>query len=263
MSAVTAVPRRAWVEQIMGLPVSIHVRGAGLTDEPVEQAVADVFAELRHADSVFSPYRPDSDLSRWERHELDLTSADPALAEVIALCDRARERTQGWFDPRHLPDPHTGEPRYDPSGLVKGWAAERAARHLATLSGHGWCLNAGGDVVVHAPDDQPPWRVGIENPITPGQVICVLEVRDGAVATSGSAHRGTHIIDPHTHRPASGVRAVTLTGPSLLWADVYATACVARGPDALPWVERQHGYEALFVSPRGLLQTTAGWKLGA
>src|SRR5438477_45186 len=83
---------------------------------------------LRHADGVFSPYRDDSDLSRWERGELALADADAALAEVVALCEEARARTGGWFDPRGLPDPRTGDPRYDPSGLVKGWAVQRAAR---------------------------------------------------------------------------------------------------------------------------------------
>jgi len=238
-------PRRAWVEHIMGLPVSVHVRGPN--PSMAEGRVRRVFAELRRADAVFSPYRDDSDLSRWERGELTLAGADPTLAEVVALCDEARQRTEGWFDPRGLPDPRTGRPRYDPSGLVKGWAVQRAAVQLASLSGHGWCLNAGGDVLVYAPDDQPPWRVGVEDPGDPGRVLEVLERRDGAVATSGSTHRGGHIIDPYTGRAAAGLRAATVIGPDLMWADVYATACVARGPTCAEWVASLTGYEARLV----------------
>jgi len=243
----STVPRRAWVEQIMGLPVSLHVRGDDPSDPGVRRRVAEVFAGLRHADAVFSPYRDDSDLSRWERGELTLADADPTLAEVIELCEEARERTDGWFDPRGLPDPRTGEPRYDPSGLVKGWAVQRAAVHLASVDGHGWCVNAGGDVLVHAPDDQPPWRVGIEDPADPTRVIEVVERRDGAVATSGSTHRGGHIIDPYTGRAAAGLRAATVIGPDLMWADVYATACVARGPTCAGWMASLTGYEARLV----------------
>jgi thiamine biosynthesis lipoprotein len=158
-----------------------------------------------------------------------------------------------------LPDPHIGVPRYDPSGLVKGWAAERAARHLSTLDGYGWCLNAGGDVLVHAPPDQPAWRIGIEHPDDPARVMRVVERRSGAVATSGSTHRGAHIVDPHTRRPATVTRAVTVTGPTLLWADVYATAAAARGPAAMPWLDGLAGYEALLVSRSGLLRSTGGW----
>jgi thiamine biosynthesis lipoprotein len=259
MTITTGVPQRAWVEQIMGLPVSVHVRGDQLTATLVEQQVAAVFADLRHVDSVLSPYRDGSDLSRWERSELHLAEADPMLAAVMALCDEARDRTSGWFDPRRLPDPLTGEPRYDPSGLVKGWAVERAADHLDALTGYGWCLNAGGDVLMHAPDDQQPWRIGIENPNDPTRIMYVVERRDDAVATSGSTYRGAHIIDPHTGRPATAVRAVTVTGPSLLWADVYATAAAARGATALAWLDDLDGYEALMVTSSGVLRTTAGW----
>jgi len=235
------------------------VSGATVTSNGVEDRIAAVFAELRHVDAVLSPYRADSDLSAWERGALRLGDADPMLAQVLALCDEARQRTDGWFDPRGLTDPRGGEPRYDPSGLVKGWAVERAARHLVAPDGYGWCLNAGGDVLVHAPADQPAWRVGIEDPDDPARTMRVVELRCGAVATSGSAHRGTHIIDPRTRRPAAATRAVTVTGPTLLWADVYATAAAAQGPASLPWLENLEGYEALLIARSGLLRATAGW----
>ncbi len=258
MTAVT-LDRRAWVEQIMGLPVSIHVRGHPTGSDEVQTRVAAVFAELRHVDEVLSPYRDDSDLSRWERRELRLTDADPMLGEVIRLCDEAGARTDGWFNPRGLPDPRHGNPRYDPSGLVKGWAVERAARHLAGRHDLGWCINAGGDVRTYAPAGQPGWRVGIEHPIDPSRIMQVVELRSGAAATSGSTHRGHHIIDPYTHRPATAVRAVTVTGPSLLWADVYATAAAARGTTAPAWLEGIDHHEGVLVSTGGLLRATSGW----
>jgi len=255
----TVVPRRAWVEQIMGLPISVHMRGPDPSLPGVEERVAALFADLRRADAIFSPYRDDSDLSRWERGELAPADADPLLAHVFELCEEARERTAGWFDARRLPDPVTGASRYDPSGLVKGWAVQRAAERLRDLAGYGWCVNAGGDVLLHAPDDQPAWRVGVEDPADPRAILRVVERRDGAVATSGSAHRGAHIIDPHTGQPATGVRSVTVVGPELLWADVYATAAAAWGPWALDWLETLTGYAALVVSASGLQQATGDW----
>lgn len=254
-----ALAQKAWVEQIMGLPISIHVRGHHAASREAGERVAAVFAELRRVDEVLSPYREESDLSRWERRELPLAGADPMLGEALRLCDEARERTEGWFDARGLPDPRDGHPRLDPSGLVKGWAVERAARYLAELPEAGWCLNAGGDVVLHAPDDQPAWRVGIEHPHDPARVMRVVERRTGAVATSGSTHRGAHIVDPRTGRPATALRSVTVTGPTLLWADVYATAAVARGSSATGWLDGLDGYEALLVTSGGILRTTTGW----
>ncbi|GAA0803449.1 FAD:protein FMN transferase [Spirilliplanes yamanashiensis] len=245
--------RRAWVEQVMGLPVSVHVRGP--RPGAAADAVARLFAELRRADAVFSPYRDDSELNRLERGELALRDADHTMPEVLHLCGEARRRTAGWFDARGLPDPRTGRPRLDPSGLVKGWAAERAAGHLAGLDGHGWCLNAGGDVLVSDADGHPPWRVGIEDPAAPGRILRVVEVRSGAVATSGDAHRGAHIVDPHTGRPATAVRSVSVRGPSLMWADVHATAAAARGSLAgLP-----PGYSGLLVARDGTVTASPDW----
>ena len=246
----------------MGLPVSVHVRGAESVRRPSSR-VAAVFAELRRADAVFSPYRDDSDLSRWDRGELALADADPTLAEVVALGERGPGAHRRLVRPAGPARPAHRPPRYDPSGLVKGWAVQRAARHLAELDGHGWCLNAGGDVLVYAPTDQPPWRVGIEDPDDPE--------RDPRGSSNGGTARwpppGPPTGAPHRwtrapRRPATGVRAVTVIGPELLWADVYATAAAVRGPGALPWLEDLEGYEALLVAPSGLVHTTTGWPGG-
>ena len=254
VTAAPALDRKAWVEHVMGLPVSVHVRGP--RPESAAAAVARLFAELRHADALFSPYRDDSQLNRLDRGELRLADADHALPEVLTLCGEARRRTGGWFDARNLPDPRTGAPRLDPSGLVKGWAAERAARNLDGLADHGWCLNAGGDVLVSSPDGHPPWRVGIEDPAAPGRILRAVAVRAGAVATSGDAHRGAHILDPFTREPATAARSVTVRGPSLQWADVHATAAAARGSLAgLP-----KGYAGLLVARDGTVTTSPDWR---
>jgi thiamine biosynthesis lipoprotein len=259
VTTTIAPPRRAWVEQIMGLPVSVHLRGPDVHGAEAELRVGAFFADLRRADAVFSPYRADSQLSRIDRGDLTVDTADPAMAQVLALCDDACERTAGWFDARRLPDPVHGRPRLDPSGLVKGWAVERAARRLRTFSGHGWCLNAGGDVLVATAPGHPPWRIGIEDPANTAQVLRAFTVADAAVATSGGAHRGAHIIDPFTARPAERAAAVTVIGRSLLWADVHATAAAARGHDALSWITTLEGYEALVVDRQGGITTTPGW----
>jgi FAD:protein FMN transferase len=252
------ITQRAWVELIMGLPVSVHLRTPSPDDSTVESAVSAYFAELRRIDEIFSPYRADSDLTRWERGELTLATADPMLGRILALCDQAFVRTSGFFDVRNLPDPLGGGPRTDPSGLVKGWAVERAARHLPVDLG--WCVNAGGDVLVHAPGGLPAWRVGVEDP-RDGTILRVVTAREGAVATSGTRHRGTHIVDPRTGRPPAGLSQVTVLGPQLLWADVYATAAFARGESALEWLMTLEGYAALVVTADGHVSSTPGWPL--
>jgi thiamine biosynthesis lipoprotein len=103
------------------------------------------------------------------------------------------------------------------------------------------------------------WRIGVEDPAQPDRLLAILDVTDSAVATSGRAHRGAHIVDPHTGSPARGLDSVTVVGPSLTWADVYATAAVARGPEAVTWLAGLPGYEALLVGDDGGLLATPGW----
>jgi len=228
--------RRAWVEQIMGMPVSIYVRRDEVDDNDTARAVAAAFAELAHMDGLFSAYRSDSELSRYHRGELTLDRADPLLAEYVRLGREAEEVTAGAFT-TNLPD-QDGTRRFDPTGLVKGWAVDRAAESLAALAGASWCLNAGGDVLVgrhrHAPptgEDAAPWRIGIESPVDREKVAAVVPLTAGAVATSGTAARGAHLYDPASGSMIGRVGSTTVVGPMLLWADIWATALFVGGAD--------------------------------
>jgi thiamine biosynthesis lipoprotein len=255
---VKAGARRAWVEQIMGMPISIHVRGPRMDDADVAEAAEAVFAELREVDAALSTYREDSEISRLRRGELDLDACSADVREVAALCEEARRRTGGAFD-ANLPGAD-GRVSFDPTGLVKGWAAGRAARHLDALDGCSYSLNAGGDVVVGGRDaDAAPWRVGVGRPFHPDQLVAVLELSHGAVATSGRAQRGPHIVDPATGDPASELHSVTVTGPSLLWADVLATAAYVRGERAFDLIAAHADYEAIVVDGAGEVSSTAGF----
>jgi len=248
---VTATVRR--VEQLMGMPVSLAVRGpAGLP--AVDAAWAAVVAELREVDRVFSRYRADSVVSRLGRGELALADCPPEVAEVLALGARAEEESGGAFRV-HRPGPD-GILRLDADGVVKGWAVQRAARHLAALAGSGTCLSAGGDMVCTTADPAaPPWRIGIEDPHDPRRVLAVVPVTDGAVATSGTAHRGEHLVDARTGRPPSGVASVTVIADDLGRADVDATAAYAHGPDAAAWLSTRPGRTGLVVWADGSTTT--------
>jgi thiamine biosynthesis lipoprotein len=245
------VSRKAWVQQIMGMPISIHLRGKDVDSPMVAHVVEDAFDLLREVDRLFSTYRDDSEVSRIRRGELDPEHADPLIQQVIALCRQAGELTKGAFTDQ-LPDDQ-GVLRFDPTGLVKGWAADRAANRLAELSGMTFCLNAGGDVVVGGIEAETEaetdvevdgrsrqskegpgalWRVGIEDPRDRSRVAQVVELHHGGVATSGTAARGAHLYDPNAQTFVERAGSVTVIGPSLMWADVWATALFV-GPKSL------------------------------
>ena len=255
--ATLTMPRRAWVEQVMGLPVSIHLRGPGVRDGWVADAVAAAYDELRAVDALFSTYRADSEVSRVNAGDLRLADAHPMLREVAALCDEAVDRTDGCFDAR-LPSPHGGT-WWDPSGVVKGWVTDRVAARLSRLGGHDVSVNAGGDLAL-APGrpDSTPWRIGIDDPDHPGRMLTVVAVCVGGVATSGTAARGRHIHDPRTGEPADGgLVAVTVAGPDPAWAEVWSKVLFLGGRDAIRAEARARGLAAWWVREDGELEMTA------
>lgn len=237
------------VAQVMGLPISLAVR------EPVpglDAAWADVVTELRWVDHVFSTWKPDSVVSRVRRGELAVVDAPPEVAEVVALGERAGEESDGAFSV-WLPDAD-GVRRFDPTGVVKGWAVQRASRHLTGLGG-AWCLNAGGDIVCATPEGAQPWRIGVEDPRDPSRVLAVVPMTTGAVATSGTVHRGAHLLDARTGAPPTGIASVTVVAGDLTTADVAATAAYALGPQAEAWLRGRVAAgaiaHALLVTPDG------------
>jgi len=144
---------------------------------------------------------------------------------------------------------------------VKGWAIERAAAMLTAAGSAEHSVNGGGDIqCVGGRGPGQPWRVGIADPLRPGSLTLVVTGQDFAVATSGVAERGGHIVNPHTGQPAVGLASLTVVGHRLAATDAYATAAFAMGAAARDWVESLDGYEAFAVSPGGQVWQTAGFE---
>lgn len=218
----------------MGTVISIDLR-AGSAD-----GVEPALAWLHEVDARFSTYRSDSEIRRLERGELALADAAPDTRWVLARCAALYVETGGFFDVRA-----TG--RLDPSALVKGWAAQRAADILSAGGLTDFCLSAGGDVITRG-DALPErgWRVGIQHPHDRLAVAARVEAGDLAIATSGAYERGPHIRALRATSP-SGVLSVTVTGPDLGLADAYSTTAFAMGPEGPAWTLGLAGYEAMTI----------------
>ncbi|MFD4548204.1 FAD:protein FMN transferase [Streptomyces sp. NPDC058466] len=233
------------VEHVMGFPVSLRI-----DDEDAVAAAADpVFAWLREVDARFSPFRADSEVSRLDRGELRADELSPDLVEVLDLCEEYRVASRGAFDVRL---PGRG---LDPCAMVKGWAVQRAAELLAARGARRFCLNAGGDVVTYG----GLWRVGVRHPERADRLCTVVEVTDGAVATSARYERGDHILDGRTGRPATGLLSVTVVAPSLTEADATATAAFALGAEGVDWAAAREGCEVFAVDAEREVLRTAGF----
>ncbi|MER7193120.1 FAD:protein FMN transferase [Streptomyces flaveolus] len=239
----------------MGTVFSFDVRGG----EPaaVRTALDEAVAGLHRVDEVFSTYREDSQVSRLACGELTVAQCAPEVAEVLGLAAEAEWVSGGWFSPAY-------RGRLDPTGIVKGWAVERAARLVAGAGASGVSVNGGGDVqMLGTPGARRPWRVGVADPLRPGGLAAVVSAagaRELAVATSGTAERGAHIVDPRTGRSAvTDLVAVTVVAPRLTWADCWATAAFAMGSrEGLRWLESLDGVEGLLMTAGDEVRCTGG-----
>lgn len=246
---------RRFVEHVMGMPVTLALRGEHADDEGGRRAWDAVMAQLTEVDRVFSTYRHDSAISRLNRGETSVAECPPEVAEVLRLGDRAAERSGGAFSVRRR-DPAGGRAWLDTDGVVKGWAVQRASAIVKRLPGTDFCLSAGGDMVCHtASPDGRPWRIGIEDPHDPTRVKATVAVRRGAVATSGFAQRGTHIVDARSGLVPTGVASVTVASDLLTWADIDATSAFALGADAARWLAGRPGRTGLVVWDDGSTAT--------
>jgi FAD:protein FMN transferase len=239
---------RRHVEHLMGMPVSLALRGRQAETSRGLAAWTAVLEQLRWVDEVFSTYREESIISRLGRREVSPDHCPPEVGEVLALGAAAETQSAGAFSVWLLDG--QGGRRLDPSGVVKGWAVQRASGLLTALEDTDFCLSAGGDMVGRVADPAlPAWRVGVEDPSNPRRLVAVIPVSNGAVATSGALHRGRHIVDPRTGQPIEGVASVTVVGNDLTWADIDATAAYAHGRGAADWLQTLSGVSGLVVWP--------------
>lgn len=237
------------VEHVMGTSFTFDVRDPRFHSASLDGAVA----WLHWVDRTFNPELPDSAVALIGRGELEVDDCPSEVAEVIDLCVAVEAETDGYFSPLH------GD-RLDPSGMVKGWAVERASEMLVQAGSTSHCINGGGDIrVVGEAAPGEPWRIGVADPRRAGEVVTTITGRDLAVATSGTSGDSLHINDPYTGAPTrSRVASVTVVGPDLTRADAYATAACAMGDGAYAWLASLADYTAVVVGADASVWTTPG-----
>jgi thiamine biosynthesis lipoprotein len=220
-----------------GTVIVVYVAASGLDEVGLKSAVDEVEEFFYQADRDFSTYKEDSQVSRLRRGEMKIEDASEYVQQVWALCEFSRELTLGAFDP------WKADGGFDPSGLVKGWAAEVGAQMLVSAGCENVLINASGDIVLRGgqPTDSgavEAWNIGIASPDDTEKFVKIFDVVDGSVATSGDYEKGAHIIDPHTGLIAIGARSATVVGPDGALCDALATALMVDGMDAQKWIGR-------------------------
>ncbi len=232
---------------VMGTVASLHIADEVAPDVIANSAEA-TFAELKRLEAMFSTFRPTSEICRINRGELQIGDASSEVIDVFDACTWLRHASSGAFSI----EPPGRSGHIDPAGFVKGWATERATRKLTEAGLSRWYLGVGGDIQTSGrPTPDRGWSVAIADPLAPGEVRATLELPSGyAVATSGTAERGSHLWAATNQPPLA---SVTVIGPRLTWADAFATTAFAMGLDGLAWVEQFDDYQAWAITGVGEL----------
>lgn len=144
--------------------------------------------------------------------------------------------------------------------IGKGYAADKGRELLQALGVKGGIVNASGDL--SAWGMQPngkPWNVGVNNPFKSHKMLKVLKLKNGSVATSGSyekfaeihGKRYSHIINPKTGWPSSGLTSVTVSGSSAEFSNFLSTSIMVLGKkEGRKLISKYSDYKAIIISDK-------------
>ena len=185
---------------------------------------------LHQVDQIFSTFIPNSQVNKIRSGRMQISQAELLLQEVWEGCLLAKKITDGAFDPWSV------QGGFDPSGYVKGWAADQICNQLQAAGAKHIQVNAGGDIALRGGSSKNmPWQIGVAHPENTDLVSKIYQIKDGAIATSGTYERGNHIIDPQTKSIAVGARSATVVGENAGLVDALATALIVAGRDGALW----------------------------
>lgn len=215
---------------------------------------ATVAAVLERWEEAFSLFRPESELSRVNTAAARVLVVTPFFARTLETALDVAAETDGLVDPtlcgrwrevavsgRMLSRPPGLA--LDLNGVVKALAVDEA---VATLNEPGF-VSVGGDLAVRGPVDVALPHAG------------AIRVVSGGLATSGTASRGAHLVDPATGLPsASPWEQVTASGATCLGADVSAKVGFLLGNAGPAWLD-ERGIPGRFIAAGGEIVENDTW----
>lgn len=155
--------------------------------------------------------------------------------------------------------------------IGKGYAADKAKALLISKGVPGGIINASGDMNTWGKQpDGKEWTVAIVNPLNKNKVFALLPIKEGSVVTSGNyekfvtfnGKRYSHIIDPRTGYPASGIISVTVFAPKAELADALATSVFVMGTQTgIDRINQLPNVECIIIDDQGNIHTSENIKL--
>jgi FAD:protein FMN transferase len=235
---------------IMGMPITVEIVDLGANIKNIDK----VFDYFKYVDQKFSTYKKGSEITKINRGLIGIKNASNDMKEVLALCEKTKQETNGYFDIMH-------QGKLDPSGLVKGWAINNAANLISNMGFKNFFIDAGGDIQVKGKNkENDSWKIGIQNPFNLKEIIKVIWLKNKGVATSGTYIRGQHVYDPyHPRSLLQDIVSITVIGPNVYEADRFATAAFAMGQKGINFIENLSGFEGYTIDRMGTATYTSGF----
>lgn len=265
-----------------------QIRICGLPQAEAEAAIRAAIGETQRIEHKYSRYRADSIVSRINAAagSGQAIEVDEETAGLLDFAAQLHAQSGGLFDitsgvlrrawnfrePR-LPDeaelaalraligwqqvhwqarrihlPRAGM-ELDFGGFGKEYAADRAATLLREAGARGGYVNLGGDIRVIGPDAEgQAWRFGVQHPRQLDEVVAVLSLSEGALATSGDyeryfeidGRRYCHLLDPRSGWPVRHWQSVSVLAPLCLAAGALSSIAMLGGADGESFLQAQH-----------------------
>ncbi len=232
----------------MGMPITVTIEHFEYAEEASDKA----FDYFQYVDEKFSTYKSTSEITAINEGRVKEADYSEDMKTVFRLSEETKKETGGYFDIIGR------DGRYDPSGLVKGWAVYNVSEILRKEGCKIFFIDAGGDIQANG----KYWKVGIKNPFNEKEIIKVLYVKDRGVATSGTYIRGQHIYNPHDKKSnITEIVSITVIGPNIYEADRFATAAFAMGKKGVEFIENLKGFEGYMIDKDGKATMTSGFEL--
>ena len=153
-------------------------------------------------------------------------------------------------------------------GIGQGYIADKVKEVLQAKGCAAGIVNVSGDINTWGSQiDGKPWTVGIVNPVNKNKVFATFPLIDSAVETSGSYEkyvtfnniRYSHIIDPRSGYPATGIVSVSVFAKQTEIADALATGVFVLGVEVgLNLINQLKGIECIIVDDKGKIFTSKG-----
>lgn len=156
----------------------------------------------------------------------------------------------------------------DFGGIAKGWAAHQTMTRLSKFAPV--LVDAGGDIAISGPRlDGSAWPIGVANPFDTGNILELLMVSNGGLATSGRDYRRWkfnnmwqhHIIDPRTRHPAdTDILTATILADDVMLAETYAkTALILGSVEGSQWLDQHRDIQYLLMLENGIVVKNPGF----